>query len=206
MNTISRTLLPVLTTYVLLLGVLVNACGAPLKPVAETATHACAGTVEIHDAAGLRAAAACRTIAGDLLIASSSLTSLAGLEGLTSVRYLVVAGNRDLASLEGLRGLRSAAGVTVSGNPSLTSLAGLGGLASVEGLVVTDNGVATLAGLEGLRAAGDVVIASNPALTTLAGLESLASIEGELDVERNASLPDAEAVRLQTRLVSADEA
>lgn len=202
MNLLTRALFLLNVAHVLALGSVAFAagCGEPSRPaVATPITHTCAGPVEIRDAADLRAARECRVIAGDLRIMGSSLESLSGLEGLTSVRYLVVIGNPELASLEGLRGLRVADGVTISGNSALRDLTGLSGVTSLEGLVVTDNGVVSMAGLENLRSAGDVVIASNASLASLAGLDGLAQVDGELDVSMNAALPDRDAARIRCR-------
>merc|ERR1719333_690363 len=90
---------------------------------------------------------------GDVSI-GENVTSLKGLEGLTSVGgYLWIYEKAQLTSLAGLEGLTSVGGyLGIVGNPQLTSLAGLEGLTSV--------GV-------------DLSIKNNAQLTSLSGLQGL---------------------------------
>merc|ERR1711937_425957 len=97
---------------------------------------------------------------GDVKI-GESVTSLKGLEGLTSVGgYLDIYGNAQLTSLDGLEGLNSVGGyLRIYYNHQLTSLDGLEGLTSVD---------------------GDLDIDYNDQLTSLAGLTEV--VEGEVDI------------------------
>merc|ERR1711937_398797 len=99
---------------------------------------------------------------GDVEI-GENVTSLKGLEGLTSVDgYLWIEDNARLTSLTGLEALTSVGGyVYIYGNAQLTSLAGLEGLDSVGGWLY---------------------ISLNDQLTSLAGLEGLTSVGGGLDM------------------------
>merc|ERR1712188_174835 len=141
-----------------------------------------------------------------------NVTSLKGLEGLTSVGGdlqiggdpvllslgydNVGGGNPQLTSLAGLEGLTSVGGgITISDNAQLTSLAGLEGLTSVGGdLYIGINAQLTsLAGLEGLTSVGGYLsIGVNAQLTSLAALEGLASVGGSFDIFDNGDgvLPD----------------
>ena len=173
----------------LLLFVATTGCGdSSARGVASRSVgRTCHGPITIHGAADLDLLTGCTSIDGDLHIESTTLTSLAGFERLTSVHYLVISGNDALASVSGLSGLHSAVGVTVHANPALGSLAGLENLRSLEGLVITDSGVTSLAGLDGLISVGDLVIVGNPALSTLVGAPRLSAVEN-LDVEKNGRL------------------
>merc|ERR1711937_742280 len=121
---------------------------------------------------------------GDVKI-GESVTSLKGLEGLTSVGgYLDIYGNAQLTSLDGLEGLNSVGGyLRIYYNHQLTSFTGLEGLTSVGGsFEVMYNALLTsLAGLEGLTSVdGDLDIDYNDQLTSLAGLTEV--VEGEVDI------------------------
>merc|ERR1711937_1056481 len=100
---------------------------------------------------------------GDLEI-SENVTSLKGLEGLTSVGgYLGIGSNAKLTSLSGLEGLASVGGgIYIWDNTQMTSLAGLHGLITV---------------------GGNLNIEDNAQLSSLAGLEGLTSVGGDLKIE-----------------------
>jgi len=105
---------------------------------------------------------------GDVEI-GENVTSLKGLEGLTSVGGNLQIGDSFQIGVDYFDG----------GNPQLTSLAGLEGLASVDGdLVIESNDQLTsLSGLEGLTSVGgDLDISFNDQLTSLSGLEGLTSV------------------------------
>jgi hypothetical protein len=115
--------------------------------------------VILHGADDVRSFAGCTRVKGSLEIGSESLTTLAGLESLTTID----------------------GSFTVGPNTALTSLAGLEGLASIGGLVrFTRNAVLTdISALSGLtEIPADLLIDENPALTTLSlpGLTSVGAL------------------------------
>jgi hypothetical protein len=119
------------------------------------ASDPCAGKVVVQSAADVGKLGVCSGIEGDLWIESSSLTDLRGLEGLRSVRYLVVADNPRLESLAGLENLDAAAGISLWSNPSLKDVQSLSNV-RVGALVVLDQDPANLQGLVA-RTSGPVV-------------------------------------------------
>ena len=116
--------------------------------------------------------------------ANPVLGSLAGLEDLTFGNlFIYIRDNDALTSLVGLEGLTSIFSLDIENNDALTSLAGLDNVTSigVSGLRIGDDDALTsLAGLDDIRAVGGrgLFIQGNDALTSLAGLESLAVVNG----------------------------
>ena len=128
---------------------------------------------------------------GDYYIGNPILTSLTGLDNVTSIGgNLLIRYNDALTSLTGLGNLTSIGGNLEIGNPVLTSLTGLGNLTSIGGNLEIGNSVLTsLTGLDNLTSIGGcVVITSNAALTSLSGLGNLTSIGGYLFIMDNAVL------------------
>jgi acyl-[acyl carrier protein]--UDP-N-acetylglucosamine O-acyltransferase len=139
------------------------------------------------------------SIAGNLEIglnfepANFSLTTLTGLENLTSIgEGLSIHSNASLTNLTGLNNLTSIGEyLQISANYSLTSLTGLENLNYIGGDVeIIYNFVLTdLAGLQGITSlGGGLLIGSTAALISLTGLESLTSISGNLRISYTNSL------------------
>merc|ERR1711937_31455 len=125
-------------------------------------------------------------VQGNLWISTDQLTSLVGLEGLTSVGgYLRIWNNAPLMSLTGLEGLTSVGGdLYINENAQLTSLAGFEGLTSGGGNVdiLGNDQLTSLAGLEGLNSVGgSLFIENNTQLLFDAGLESVMKVGGYVD-------------------------
>ena len=132
------------------------------------------GLLDLDDNGGITTLSGLRSLrsAGGLYIANSDITSLEGLEGVTSVPGRVtIFANSFLASLEGLRNLQSVGGdVDLDRNRSLVSLSGLEQLTSVGGLSVFDNeALVSLSGLKQLTSVGGLRVSSNEALVSCAG-------------------------------------
>ena len=108
------------------------------------------------------------TSSGHLIIEGTHLTSLRGLDNLTSIEgNLVIINNSMLTSLEGLEALTHVGGhVIIRDNGALTSLAGLAALGTI---------------------GGDVTIVDNENLTSCSGSASLAFAIG---VVRDRTTPD----------------
>jgi hypothetical protein len=156
----------------------------------------CAGPVTITRQSDVTSVGAfCQVIDGDLRIAGTDVTNLDALEGLRSVRYLVVVNNPKLESVTGLRGLRSARGVNFIENPALRSLEGLSGITEVDAAVMTSNGITSLHGLEGLRVARDVVIVGNRELRHMDGINGLHTVEHMEIAGNGAAAQDALVAR-----------
>ncbi|HEY0108824.1 MAG TPA: hypothetical protein VGB67_04295, partial [Fibrella sp.] len=134
------------------------------------------------------------SVAGALSIQNNPLTSLSGLEKLTSSGSLAIARNAKLTSIAALSSLVSVAGqVRIQNTPELTSLSGLEKLTSFGSggiLLITNNAKLTsIAGLSSLASVEGVVeIRDNPVLTSLNGLQNLTSVGGNLRIINNAGL------------------
>lgn len=108
------------------------------------------------------------------------LTSLTGLENLTSIRGdLTLSNNKELPTLEGLENVTVVNGhLIVRKNTKLTSLQGLDNLNSIlYNLTITSSGALTsIAGLKNLTSIGTALSIHETGLTTLNGLEKLNSV------------------------------
>ena len=120
---------------------------------------------------------------------NSSLSSLAGLESVTSLDTLAIGGN-NLMSLEGLAQLATVTrSLSVSGEDGIADLSGLSGLTTVGELYVGQNdALVALTGLEGITGTDRIRIHSNPTLVSLAGLSRLTLVTGDFEIHDNATL------------------
>jgi len=165
--------------------------------------HAIIGAVEINgdDITNLNGLSVLTSIGGGLSINhNDALTSLTGLEGLSSIGSgggLSIRHNDALTSLTGLEGLSSIGYLNISYNGSLINLTGLDWVDSIgTGFLIYGNPVLTsLTGLEGLVSIGGglsvgygLYQTGNRVLTSLAGLENLDTIGGDLRIVYNDSL------------------
>jgi len=131
---------------------------------------------------------------GGMGLGNPILTSLAGLEGLTSIGYNLVINDETgaLTDLIGLDGLTTIGNdLTITNNPVFASMNGLESLISIEGGLIIENNPSlnSLNGLEGLTTiGGDLIIKNNPSLTSLSGLENLTTVGGDLILDSNTVL------------------
>ncbi|MGV6832727.1 MAG: hypothetical protein ACWA5P_14340 [bacterium] len=123
---------------------------------------------------------------GALKISAKNLTSLNGLQNITSVQRLDISNCRELLNLEGLNGLNEIGPVenvwsrlTIFWNNKLESLQGLNNLNIVN---------------------GETAIAANPDLLNLGGLDSVTTIEGNLTIGFNINLTNLNALSNLTTL------
>ncbi len=207
MNPMLKALLPCLALTV--------GCSAvhTREPSGPRSGQACRGPIDVRDSAGLERLSHCATVDGDVTIsapdlerlsglerlervdgrlaiqANPELASLDGLEGLASVRTLVVAGNPALRDITALRGVATLGSAALVDNPQLESLSGIDHVHYLGGLVVSGDGIRTLHGLGGIHAVGDLVITSNPRLVTTRGIGALSSAR-HIDIESNPVLGD----------------
>jgi hypothetical protein len=123
-----------------------------------------------------------REVGGTIYVfGNSALTSLEGLDLLSSADHLHIRRNHKLVDLHGLGSLDSVHWITVVNNEGMTSVAGLPSGLSPEVLDIEDNDL--LADLDGLPVFGPpssndaihVEIQSNPSLADLGGLSDCCS-------------------------------
>lgn len=150
----------------------------------------------LTDLAGLAGLVAAKGDANfDLLLSNlPALTSLTGLESLTSSWYLSFRSLPALTDLAPLAQLETARGLELLDLPGVTDLTGLGALVQVEnGLRIglcSDtgmSGITSLAGLDSLQEVGELTLANNASLASLAGAPLLTKV-GTLDVIDNPQL------------------
>lgn len=158
------------------------------------------GTLTVASAADIAAFEGQTCIVGDLNVLDSDLTTLTGLEALTSVTgALNIRQNSALTSLDGLEGLRGQlTSLVIFDNDSLTNLTALDGLGTASSLDVSSNSsLQSLDGLDGLVSISDsIVVARNPALADVDGLAALtAGIAGRLTIKDNATLTSISGLR-----------
>jgi hypothetical protein len=153
----------------------------------------------------IAALSGCTEIDGYLYIESTDLTSLTGLEGLTSVSGAVdIYNNPQLTSLNALNNLTSVDALRIRDNNALTSLSGLNNITSVRNLEISRNNVLTsLNGLEGITSVSNYILISwNDVLTNLCALNNVILSGNELHIYENLLLSMATANALETQLRS----
>jgi hypothetical protein len=148
------------------------------------------GDYNINNSADLAALQGYEEVSGSLAI-SGNVPNIESLVSLTLVgRNLTISNGDALTSLRGLDNLTTIGGTLNVGNDVLTSLDGLGSLASVNELSIQNNiSLISLAGLDSLTSVGeDAWISYNSAMTSLDGLNSLVSVGGQFQIIENTVL------------------
>jgi hypothetical protein len=151
------------------------------------------GDYTITTAADIAALSSYTEITGNLIIEDTILTSLTGLENITTVGgTLFIFHNDAITNLSGLDNLTNLGrNLTITHNPSLTNLTGLEGLTSINlDFYIYDNDALTsLSGLENISSVErNLVILYNASLTNLTGLEGLTSVSEGLYIYDNNAL------------------
>ena len=123
----------------------------------------------INTSGDIAALSGCTEITGSLYIRETQLTSLSGLENLTStVGKVSIFSNDSLTDLSALQNLTSVGwDLSIQENDSLTSLTGPENLTSLD---------------------WDLIIIENTSLTSLSGLQNLTSVDGYFIIQENANL------------------
>jgi hypothetical protein len=125
-----------------------------------------------------------------------ALTDIAALAGITSANEVYVSGT-SLASLAGLDGVTTVGGnLYVAYNDQLASIAALGHVTTIAGdVTIGTTPVGSLDGLAGVTdIGGDLALLDLPKIATLAPLAGLVSVGSDLRVEILTSLTDASAL------------
>ena len=133
----------------------------------------------------------CTILEGEVIINGDDISNLNGLSVLTSIAgNLTITENNNLTSLTGLEGLTSVGNIEIWDNVSLTSLTGLEGLISVGNVEIWGNIVlSSFTGLDNVTSiTGGLAIGNNQALISMMGLDNVTSIGGELSIIDNSTL------------------
>jgi hypothetical protein len=116
---------------------------------------------------------------------NTALTTLSGLEAITTANFLQIKNNEVLTNLTGLNNLTSLEGwLILYANENLTSLEGLNNLTSIGGyLIIGEDTIDTIGGgnpsltnieaLENLTYCAGIRIINNAAITSLNGIENI---------------------------------
>lgn len=161
---------------------------APLAKLSGCAVVTGNVRVEHWSNADLGVLSALRSISGTLFIGNNpGLTSLDGLESLTSVDTVQIVNNPALEDVSALSGLDTARRLDITGNPRLDVISGANRLSHLDELVVENNGLTRLSGFDGLRTAREITIEHNPRMIYLSGLGQLRLVE-HLSVRDNPRL------------------
>jgi len=135
-----------------------------------------------------------------------NLTSLSGLENVTSIGALQIYGS-GLTDLSGLQGLDSLQDLQIgfwgSFNPSLVSLNGMPNLSSIGSIQITQSSLVNLNGLEQITSAGGIDINGNSELVSLTGLNNLDFVDSHLLIRWNPKLMSLDGLE-NLRVVGGD--
>ena len=143
----------------------------------------------------------CTELNGDVIVEGDDITSLTGLNNITSIGGDLVIGrplsggvNPLLSDLSGLDMLGIIHGsLKIVSNENLLSISGLGDLDSIGGNleVISNHDLSSLTGLDNLtHIAAAIRIEGNDDLPNLTGLESITSIDGYLSIFNNNNMSD----------------
>lgn len=136
----------------------------------------------------------CTSIPGGVQITGPNITNLNGLSTLTHIGLeLLIGNNPQLTSLAGLNGLTSCGELFIDKNPALISLSDLSGLTSMVGdLTIVDNiSLTSLSGLDNLNSGTiyNIYISGNSSLSTcdvMSICNYLVSLNGAVNIYGNA--------------------
>jgi len=139
---------------------------------------------------------------------NDSLSSLTGLEWMSSIGYLRLIDNNALTDLSGLENLDSvSSGLQILDNRNLLNLFALVNLkhVGVSLLISSNDNLLSLSGLGNLNTVdGMLGIMANPSLTNIEGLGGIDHIEGILNISYNILLPECSIEPICAYLEDAD--
>lgn len=134
----------------------------------------------------------CTEVEGTVVISGVDINNLNGLSVLTSVgEYLEINNNDSLTSLTGLENLTSVRDIWIHRNELLTNLTGLENLVSItrDLWIYFNDSLTNLTGLENVNfIEGGLRVDKNYKLTSLSGLDNLATIGQYLEIDHNKTL------------------
>jgi hypothetical protein len=162
--------------------------------------------------------------AQNFYILRTGITSLSGLENLSSTAHFSIGFNPNIQNLNGLSGLQSVDEFTIWFNPGLTSVDGIPNLQSIErlnmfqnytlnditafssieslvSLSIAGNGMTSLVGLENLHTVEEDVFISNELLQDFDPLSNLTTVKGSLYLWNHTQLQDLSAFSNLTTVV-----
>ncbi len=141
------------------------------------------------------------SVANLRIYSNTILTSLSGLDNLTNLEYHIeILNNASLTDLFGLEKITSVPGtLDIAGNDALTNISGLLNITSVGwDLRVQSNAVlASLSGLKSLNSVRDLYISYNDALTNLSGFENLTTVR-DVEINNNDALTSLSGFKILT--------
>ena len=148
-----------------------------------------------------------------LHLSDSPLTSLAGLQGVTSLNGLTLQYNPQLSDFTALSNLTEVVAdgsqtgdLNLYGNDASADFQGFENLTIVDGnlTIAYDAGSTSLLGLQNVSRVGALQIWGNAALSDVA-LPGLTKVNGDFTISDNATLPTCACEALQTQVESADQ-
>lgn len=148
----------------------------------------------------------CTSIDGRLIIGSnntSDITDLTPFQNLISTKGLLIQ-STSLTNLNGLQNFTSIDGeLAIRYNNNLTDLSALGGITEIATLDIDGNGaLVSMQGLNIENVLSSVEITQNPALVNLNGLESLTDINDLLEIRMNNALVNIDGLNNLTQVGS----
>jgi len=172
--------------------------GPGCDTIVKKLTVSGAGITDLTPLSGLTTGAASPTWS-TMSITGTSVTSLTGLDNLSSTYWFELINNASLIDLSALASLTDVQGpLFIDDNSSLTNLTGLSGVTSLPfgSLFLSDNPMLSdLGALSGLTSVGgSVTIWNNDALQNLDGLNGLNTVNGSLQVIQNDGLVNIDAL------------
>lgn len=135
----------------------------------------------LTDVSNLSSLITMQTVQGDIYIQNTICKSLNGLESITDTTYyakLTIDNNDELLSLQGLEGITSMHEIYIAGNKKLLNFEGLNNLTTVTNYMSFpyNESLESIEGLRELSVIKDLDIGNNDALANLKGLEKIENI------------------------------
>ncbi|WP_298327772.1 fibronectin type III domain-containing protein [uncultured Dokdonia sp.] len=140
--------------------------------------------------------ASINTIDQDIfMVLNETLTSLNGLQNITSVNEIEITSHDNLTSLNGFPSDSSMSSVSISNNNSLTNLSGISTLISISGLFNVHNND-SLTTLEGIQVSntGTLRITNHSSLIDITSMSSLLTVSNDVAIANNTMLPSLEGL------------
>jgi len=155
------------------------------------------------DITDLSALSSLQQISGDLTIADNPLlSSLSGLDNLTSINGLFLILNPQLTTLDGLEAIRQINSIYLDNNHQLQTLSALSGISGelISFIAIGNSGLQNLDGLESItHINGPLEISQSPMLANVNGLAGLTYTKSTMSLLNCSSLTDVSGLSNFTR-------